>query len=67
MNDEQVVKLVRAELKDRGMKIGFLAQKIGVAPCTLSSYLTGKRNLGASAKLLLLKVLNLESLTDRAS
>lgn len=52
---------IRAAIDGRGIKVKFLASKIGVTPATLSSFLTGKRNLGSAAFMSLLRELNLDA------
>lgn len=48
---------VRKRIDEKGLKINFLASKIGVTKNTLSSFLNGRRNLGLSAlKLLMLEL-----------
>lgn len=69
MNETLDLNAIRSEIDARGLKVKYLAMKIGVIPGTLSSFLTGKRNLGPSAKRLLLLELNLteEALKKKAA
>ncbi len=61
--------LVREKIKDSGFKMRHIATEIGVKPNTLSSYVSGKRGLGTSAKLLLCDILGIDrkSITEKAS
>lgn len=62
-------KQIRDAINIHGLKVKFLAEKIGVTPGTLSSFLTGKRGLGGAAKKALLRELGLpvESFPERTT
>lgn len=64
INDNDLT-TIRDAINSRGLKVKFLASKIGVAPATLSSFLTGKRNLGNPALLSLLRELNLDAVKTK--
>jgi len=56
---------IKARIKKSGLKVKHLAGVIGVHPTTLSSYLSGKRELGLPAKKSLFRELGFE--IDKAS
>lgn len=64
INDNDLT-TIRDAINSRGLKVKFLASKIGVTPATLSSFLTGKRNLGNPALLSLLRELNLDAVKTK--
>lgn len=51
---------VRKAIDDRGLKISWVAGKIGVKPDTLGRFLSGRHNLGLPAQILLKQLLGLE-------
>jgi transcriptional regulator with XRE-family HTH domain len=69
MNKTLDLNKLRSEIDSKGLKVKYLAEKIGVMPCTLSSFLTGKRGLGNAAFISLLRELNLttKSVSKKAS
>lgn len=62
-------KQIRDAINNQGLKVKFLAEKIGVTAGTLSSFLTGKRGLGGAAKKSLRRELGLpvENLPERTT
>jgi plasmid maintenance system antidote protein VapI len=62
-------KLVKSELKRRGIKHKWFAETIGIHPSTLSAYLTGRKTLSLAIEKSIFRELNLntEALGDRAS
>jgi transcriptional regulator with XRE-family HTH domain len=63
MFNKNELKTIHTRIKEKGLKKKFLAQEIGVVPSTLSSFLSGKRNLGTSAVKLLLQQLDMDEAT----
>lgn len=49
----------KKRIKERGLKISWVAGEIGVNPDTLGKFLNGKLRLGRSAQILLCRVLGL--------
>jgi plasmid maintenance system antidote protein VapI len=54
------LKILKDQIKKSGLKKGKLAEVIGIHPTTLSSFLSGKRQLGLAAKKSLYRELGLE-------
>ena len=50
----------RKALDDKGLKIAWVAKKIGVQPDTLGKFLSGRNTMGRPAQILLCQVLGLE-------
>lgn len=53
--------ILRELIEERGLKYGFVADKIGVAPATLTKLLNGERTLTASAMLAFEELLGVEA------
>lgn len=60
MSNTLDLKLVRDRIEASGFKIKHIAKEIGVQPCTLSSFLSGNRGLGNSARILLYGFLKID-------
>ncbi len=50
---------IKTAIKHSGLRTQWIAEKIGVGPRTLGGYLAGRQNLGRSAQILLLQVLEI--------
>lgn len=60
MDETVELKEIRKRIKASGLKKSKLAEVIGIHPTTLSSFLSGKRNLGLAARKSLYRELGLE-------
>ncbi len=56
---------VKQAMDSRGLKASWVADKVGIKPDTLRQFLTGKKNLGTPAQILLAQLLELR--INRAS
>lgn len=61
--------LINERIREKGLKKGWVAEQIGVHPCTLRRFLKGETEIGLDSLAKLLKIINLkfESLTQKAS
>lgn len=58
---------VKKAIEQGGLKKKWVAEKIGVSSNTLSEFLSGRKNMGKSAQILLAQVLKLHDASDKAS
>lgn len=67
MNKTLDWKIAKTAVKKSGLKQTWIAEQIGVSENTLSSFLSGKQNLGKPAQILLARVLKLDEASEKAS